>query len=90
MSEHHELASGIDDAAELLAYAEEQFAKLAALTEVVQVFADRPDMCRILASGARDIARELANSFGEFKREYDSKYRRIHNDKQSLSDNECV
>ncbi|WP_321920065.1 hypothetical protein [Paraburkholderia tropica] len=79
-----ELSSRIDDAAGLLAQAEESFVKLATLTDAIHALVDEPEIGRNLARIAHEMAEELADSFSGYRREYNAEIRRIHNAEQSL------
>lgn len=82
-----DLARHVDDAAGLLAYAEESFAKIATLTDAIHALTDEPEIGRNLARIAHDMAEELADSFGGFKREYNDESRRMHDAEQSSRGN---
>ena len=80
-----DLASRIDDAAGLMAYAAESFAKLSTLTAAAHALVDDAELGRRVARIASDLAEELADSFDGFRREYNIESRRIHNAEQSSS-----
>ena len=82
-----DLASHIDDAAGLMAYAEDKFNSLAVLTDAIHALVEEPEIGRGLAMIAHEIASELADSFGGFKRKYNSEIQRIHNAEQSSRGN---
>jgi hypothetical protein len=72
-----EFASRVDDAAGLLAYAAESFAKIATLTDAIHALTDEPEIGRNLARIAHDMAEELADSFGGYRCEYNAESKRI-------------
>jgi hypothetical protein len=60
------------DVETMLAVAASSFERLAAMNAAISRLSDQPKLARDLALAAQEMAEELAENFGEYKREFDA------------------